>query len=1001
MARKGAKSRTPARKPRSTRTKASAGVDRLRAANAALKKQLAEALEQQTAASHVLRVISGSRGEPEPVFRALLDNAIRLCGAKFGLLYLCEGEALRTGAAHNLPPAFADVRRQGRFRPIPGGPVSEALKTRRPAHALDLATTRAYAERHPQSVAVVELGGARTSLAVPMLKDEEAIGVIVIFRQEVRAFDERQVGLLSNFADQAVIAIENARLMNELRESLQQQTATSEVLSVISSSPGELQPVFQAILKNATRICEAKFGSMYIYEGDAFRFVAQHNAPRAFVEARTRDPLVRPPPDTPLGRVAITKKVSHITDIRTAPSYVSRDPFIVSAVELGNYRAVLAVPMLRENELVGSINIQRQQAQPFTDKEVELVANFAAQAVIAIENTRLLSELRESLQQQTATADVLKVISRSTFNLQAVLDTLVASAAQLCGADSASIHRPQDNAYPCVASHGYSPEFQQYLRDHPIVAGRGSAVGRAMGEGKIVHVADVHADPHHALVEQRRIGGYRTVLAVPLMREAAAIGILRLTRNEVEPFTTKQIELVQTFADQAVIAIENTRLLNELRESLQQQTATADVLKVISRSTFDLVTVLETLVASAARLCEADKGFIARREETGYRLAANFGFPPEFVDYVKQVLIEPGRNTLVGRTALEGRTIHIPDIRADREYTWFEVAERGGVQTLLGVPLMREGVPIGVFNLARETVRPFTEKEIELVSTFADQAVIAIENVRLFDEVQARTRELSEALEQQTATSEVLRVISSSPGELEPVFRSMLENATRICEADLGTMALYEDGGFRHVALHGAPPAYAELRRREPVVRPHPEAALGRLARTKGVVHVDDLLAQPDHAQGGLAKSAGAGTLLIVPLLKEQELLGIIGVYRQEVRPFTDKQVELLGNFAAQAVIAIENTRLLNELRESLQQQTATADVLKVISRSTFDLQAVLETLVQSAAQLCEADSAQILRPREGAFILRRVTVTRPSSLNSSRTSPFRRGGGALPGGSC
>ena len=303
-------------------------------------------------------MISGSRGELEPVFEALLDNAIRLCGAKFGMLYLCKGEALRTGAAHNLPPAFGEVRRQGPFRPIPGGPVSEALKTKRPAHAIDLAATGAYAERHAQSVAVVELGGARTSVAVPMLKDDEPIGVIVIFRQEVRAFNERQVVLLSNFADQAVIAIENTRLMNELRESLQQQTATADVLQVISSSPGELELVFHAMLENATRVCGSNFGTLYLREGEAFRAVSMHGATPDYLQSRLGQ-LVHPGPGTGLGRSVRTKQVVHIADVTAEPAYRERDPMRVAAADLGGVRTMLNVPMLKEGEVVGGIAIYR------------------------------------------------------------------------------------------------------------------------------------------------------------------------------------------------------------------------------------------------------------------------------------------------------------------------------------------------------------------------------------------------------------------------------------------------------------------------------------------------------------------------------------------------------------------------------------------------------------------------------------------------------------------
>jgi signal transduction histidine kinase len=392
------------------------------------------------------------------------------------------------------------------------------------------------------------------------------------------------------------------------------------------------------------------------------------------------------------------------------------------------------------------------------------VTTFANQALIAIENVRLFDEvqarteeLSESLQQQTATADVLKVISRSAFDLQMVLDTLTESAARLCDADMAAITRPRGAAYYYATNYGFPPDYAEYAKSAPLEPGQGTVVGRALLKAKTVHIPDVGADSEYTHLKAQQLGGFRTVLAVPLLREGNPIGVIALARRTVRPFTDKQIELVTTFADQAVIAIENVRLFDEvqarteeLSESLQQQTATADVLKVISRSTFDLKSVLQTLVESAGGLCDADYATITRQKDGVLFFAEAYGYSSEFIEYVKAMPVERGRGTATGRALLEGRVIHIADVLADPHYTWAEAQKLGGYRTVLGVPMLREGIPSGVLTLTRSEVRPFTEKQIELVSTFADQAAIAIENVRLFDEIQDKSRQLAEASERKS-----------------------------------------------------------------------------------------------------------------------------------------------------------------------------------------------------------------------------------------------------------
>ena len=740
---------------------------------ARLTSELNEARERQTATSEVLGIISGSSGEIQGVFDAILANATRLCEANFGTMTLHQDGVFRLAAAHNVPRAYTEIRQRDPV--IRSGPLTRGAATKQPFQIHDCSKDPAYKEDDGFRVFVDKAGG-RSAVGIPMLKDQELIGAITIFRQEVRPFTDKQIDLVKNFAAQAVIAIENARLLNELRqrttdlterttdltEALEQQTATSKVLQVISSSPGDLEPVFATMLENAVRICDARFGNIYRWGGEVLLLVATENTPPAFAEARKSGPL-RHSPNDPIGRMIATKAVVHTDDLAKEQEYIERsNPGLVAAVELGNVRTSLVAPILKEDELIGAFALSRQQVRPFTDKQIELVQNFAAQAAVAIENARLLNELRQSLDQQTATSQVLQVISSSPGDLEQVFAIMLENATRICEAKFGALYLSQSDGFRATAMHNAPPAYEE-ARAGVVHPPPSSSLWRAANTKQAFQIADVTLEQGYIerdpfVVSAVALGGYRSVLSVPMLHEDELVGVITIFRQEVRPFSDKQIELVQNFAAQAVIAIENARLLNELRQSLEQQTATSEVLQVISSAPGDLEPIFATMLERAARICDAKFAALYRLEGDGLRLTATHDVPPPFAE-AQGTVFHPAPGGALDAVMTTGRTAHLSDLAAARSYVerhprMVEAVEIAGIRTTLGVPMVKDNKLIGIIGIFRQEVRPFDDKQIALVTNFANQAVIAIENARLLRELREKTEDvvkLNQHLEQRVA----------------------------------------------------------------------------------------------------------------------------------------------------------------------------------------------------------------------------------------------------------
>jgi GAF domain-containing protein/anti-sigma regulatory factor (Ser/Thr protein kinase) len=756
------------------------------------------------------------------------------------------------------------------------------------------------------------------------------------------------------------------RARKERDEALAFQAATDEILTAISRSSSDAKPVFDAIVRCVPKLFGTRYVAVFLVKGDELHLAAskadvEYERRHVVVFRRFREAFPQPIDWKGFtGRALRSGKVSQIAPIIGNPKAT---PQAVKLAKEFGYNAMLVAPLLRDGKTIGAIGTTRPEAKLFDARELALFKRFAAQAVIAIENARLFNETKEALEQQTATAGVLRVIAASPTDLKPVMNAVVERAARLLEADHALIGQSDGENIHWLAAYGCP------LPDGARSITRKLPSGRAILDLQTTQIEDIGQIERDSLIERSYSRfGVRTICATPLIREDRAVGVILLRRTQVRPFTEKQMSLLRTFADQAVIAIENARLFNETKESLEQQTAISEILRTISSSPSDLQPVFDTILDHAVRLGEGSNAVLWRYQDGKLRFAAEKNCTPEGIGKVKDTPLELGAYNPTPQAGLERRTVHVLNVFEEPRYrplVPLTPGSKGGAPTVIAVPLLKDDELLGVVSIWRREPRLFTAKQVAMVETFAAQAVIAIENVRLFNETK-------EALERQTATAEILRVISGTPTDTQPVFDAIVQSAQRLLAGKSAGLILRRDSEF-FVAAHSIfrDDTLPENLRRVPLDRE--KNFPSRVILDGEVVHIPDWHADdvPEHERM-VARTVGFGSGVQVPLLREGQSIGALMVSRETKGHFHEKEIALLRSFADQAVIAMENVRLFNETKEALERQTATAEILKVISASPSDVQPVFDAVAENAARVCGVDDVVILRV-EGDD-LRRVT---------------------------